>query len=212
MREYHVSDDDDEEEEDETAVLDDARTVDFVVRIVDSHTKRTILLFTAFVAGAMSGVIASFAATPPDVVKTRTIIGQEQLGRSHKEYARRLVQPLSPSSRRHSLATDALIVATAVAPLRPAFATPVAYTNATSAAFVLETFTDQQDFVNRNNAAETAPRPWTVLQQILEEEGPAVLFSGVSERCLGAIPRFGTTLAMHDFMEQALHQAGWLAQ
>lgn len=52
--------------------------------------------------------------------------------------------------------------------------------------------------------------PWTVFCDIFEREGPAVLFSGVTERCVGGIPRFGTTMAVHDFLEHSLSHAGWL--
>jgi hypothetical protein len=78
---------------------------------------------------------------------------------------------------------------------------------------ILESYSDQ-DFVSADPSTRIVgenPSPWQVLRTILKEEGPAVLFSGVSERCMGAIPRFGTTLAMHDFFEHALKQAGMLS-
>jgi len=48
----------------------------------------------------------------------------------------------------------------------------------------------------------SSTRPfWAVARDILEEEGPGVFFTGAKERCLGAIPRFGVTLGMHEYFE-----------
>lgn len=105
----------------------------------------TLITFLAFAAGAMSGVAASWVATPPDVIKTR-ILSQDDLSRS-----------LQTSS------------------------TPI------------------------------TTNPIALACQIVKQEGPNVLFSGMNERLLGAIPRFGTTLAMHDALEQFVSSAGWLS-
>ena len=53
--------------------------------------------------------------------------------------------------------------------------------------------------------SSVSTNPWVVFQSIINNEGPSVLFSGYKERCLGAIPRFGTTLAMHDVLESYIH-------
>jgi Mitochondrial carrier protein len=158
-----------------------------------------------FVAGACAGVISSFAATPPDVIKTR-ILSQDEWS-LQKQKARLLPPPLA-------VATTANYEL-AVPPKSSLFGS-----NSTSLddlsypAPVLEAYSDQ-DFVNHGPPAAAArpsrPNPLHVFQEIMEKEGPSVLFSGVSERCIGAIPRFGTTLAMHDLLEQMAQQAGWLS-
>ena len=57
----------------------------------------------------------------------------------------------------------------------------------------------------------TSTNPIKVACQVVKREGIVVLFSGMNERCLGAIPRFGTTLAMHDLLEQYISNAGLLS-
>lgn len=52
--------------------------------------------------------------------------------------------------------------------------------------------------------------PFVIADRIIKKEGFAVLFSGVHERVLGSIPRFGTTLAMHDVLEQSMVAHGWV--
>ena len=59
------------------------------------------------------------------------------------------------------------------------------------------------DYVNDIN-------PFVVAHKIARTEGLAVFFTGVNERMLGSIPRFGVTLAMHDFLEQCMHAQGWI--
>ena len=59
------------------------------------------------------------------------------------------------------------------------------------------------DYLNDRN-------PFVVAQKIARTEGLAVFFSGVNERVLGSIPRFGTTLAMHDFLEHCMQAQGWI--
>ena len=67
-------------------------------------------------------------------------------------------------------------------------------------------FYQSQQFVN-----DVTDNPWEMLQRVIETEGSSALWSGSGERAIGAIPRFGTTLAMHDLLEQLAHQAGWLS-
>eukprot|EP00539_Tryblionella_compressa_P008376 CAMPEP_0178762118 /NCGR_PEP_ID=MMETSP0744-20121128/16368_1 /TAXON_ID=913974 /ORGANISM="Nitzschia punctata, Strain CCMP561" /LENGTH=220 /DNA_ID=CAMNT_0020416767 /DNA_START=87 /DNA_END=749 /DNA_ORIENTATION=+ len=78
---------------------------------------------------------------------------------------------------------------------------------------LLDSYSEQSAVAKplQQQSISTSSNPWAVLQTILKYEGPAVLFSGVSERCIGAVPRFGTTLAMHDVLEQIMQQAGWLS-
>lgn len=64
-------------------------------------------------------------------------------------------------------------------------------------------YVGDNDYVNDRN-------PFVVAQKIARTEGMAVFFSGVNERVLGSIPRFGTTLAMHDFLEHCVQAQGWI--
>jgi Mitochondrial carrier protein len=137
---------------------------------------------SAFVAGAASGVVASFLATPADVVKTR-ILSQDKWSQQRRKLPAEVSSSSSASQHHHPFP-------------------PIAISLAGNSTLMLEAFTDQQ-LINADD-------PWAVFCEIIEREGPEVLFSGVTERCLGGIPRFGTTMAMHDFLEQAVSHAGWL--
>lgn len=74
---------------------------------------------------------------------------------------------------------------------------------------VIKTRILSQDDLSRTIQSTT--NPIAVACQIVKQEGATVLFSGINERCLGAIPRFGTTLAMHDILEKFVSSAGWLS-
>jgi hypothetical protein len=155
----------------------------------------------------MSGVVASFAATPPDVIKTRILSQDEwtQLKQQQQE-------PPSPLVAASTTAKYELNVMTAGVPTTSSSSLLFGSNSTTTdTSTVLDTYSDQTFFHTDKTASIPSPSVWTVFHTIVEQEGPAVLFSGVSERCLGAIPRFGTTLAMHDFLEQAMYQAGWLS-
>lgn len=54
--------------------------------------------------------------------------------------------------------------------------------------------------------------PFQVAQRIVDQEGLAVLFTGVYERCGGAIPRFGITLGAHEWLEHYASTVGLLSQ
>jgi Mitochondrial carrier protein len=121
-----------------------------------------------------SGVVASFLATPADVVKT-SCLSQDKWSQQRRKTPAEVSSTSSASPQ----------------PLHHPFP-PIAISLAgNSTALILETFTDQQ-FVNADN-------PWAVFCDIIERDGPEVLFSGVTERCLGGIPRFGTTMASTTF-------------
>ncbi|KAG7372715.1 mitochondrial carrier protein [Nitzschia inconspicua] len=163
-----------------------------------------------FVAGAISGVIASFAATPPDFIKTR-ILSQDQ-------WSLQKQQPRMASLAMATTANYEMYARTSKPSLFDLNATTFWDDELSSdIGNVMGEYYTDQDFINvkvDNTAKEERsprPNPIHVLQHILEHEGPSVLFSGVTERCIGAIPRFGTTLAMHDFLEQFAQQAGWLS-
>jgi hypothetical protein len=151
-----------------------------------------------FVAGAVSGVIASFAATPPDVIKTR-ILAQDDHAVQQKQPQRTFLKrfPLQPAA---AVAAVGGGVGTSQVAL---------YWNMNA------TFIDEEEEVTpwdsyyttqeQQPSSSISNNPWVVFRSIVENEGPSVLFSGYKERCLGAIPRFGTTLAVHDFLESYLH-------
>ena len=142
-------------------------------------------------AGAISGVISSFLATPPDFIKTR-ILSQDKWSRQKRTTTPSLVGTAAVAG------TSALVLQEYSAPFISA------PTNGTSTVLFQE-YSDQ-DFYN-----EESTNQFVVARRIIESEGASVLFSGVTERCIGAIPRFGTTLAMHDALEQMASHAGWLA-
>ncbi len=76
---------------------------------------------------------------------------------------------------------------------------------------VIKTRILSQDNLSRSrDATSSSSNPISVACQIVKQEGIGALFSGVNERCIGAIPRFGTTLAMHDVLEKCVANAGWL--
>lgn len=58
---------------------------------------------------------------------------------------------------------------------------------------------------------EIIDSPLLLAQKIAKEDGPRAFFGGVTERMACAAPRFGVTLAMHDFLEQTFAQAGWFS-
>ena len=139
----------------------------------------------------MSGVVASFAATPPDVVKTR-ILSQDKWTQERKKK-----QP-QPAAQLPVMVTANLDSTLALSG------------NSTSADWVQQ-LGGGEDFTSQSYYNAEDRNPIVVARTIIEREGSGVLFSGVSERCIGAIPRFGTTLAMHDFLEQVVAHQGWLA-
>lgn len=49
-----------------------------------------------------------------------------------------------------------------------------------------------------------------MMGEIVQEEGPTALFSGALRRCIIAIPKFGSALALHHALHEVLSQAGWL--
>ena len=63
--------------------------------------------------------------------------------------------------------------------------------------------------ITPNKNADT--NPLSMGKRILDQEGMAVLFTGVYERCGGAIPRFGITLGAHEWLEHYAHTVGLLS-
>jgi len=164
-----------------------------------------------FVAGAISGVVSSFAATPPDVIKTR-ILSQDEWTLHQRQLPRQQQGPVAAAATTAEYNMDNSILR--VDSKQSLLFVP---SNATSdvapSISLLDSYSEQSAVAKplQQQSISTSSNPWAVLQTILKYEGPAVLFSGVSERCIGAVPRFGTTLAMHDVLEQIMQQAGWLS-
>jgi hypothetical protein len=165
-----------------------------------------------FIAGAMSGAIGSFAATPPDVIKTRTI-NQYDCSNPNQQQQKQ-IHPRSKAFMPPFATATTANYQMAMPSTSSLFSVRTNSTNN----FMLEPFS-MQDFVsvwNNNDKFLSSSSPqrlnsFQVLQNVLEKEGPTVLFSGVWERCIGAIPRFGTTLAMHDWLEHLAAHSHWLA-
>ena len=154
----------------------------------------------AFVAGAISGVVSSFAATPPDVIKTRILSQDQWSSRPQKSLV---------TTTQQTASLVGVVPTNGTATLAFQDAAAMAATTTSSSSFVIA---QQQQLQPQQQASgSTTTNPFQVAQSIIEREGIAVLFSGVTERCIGAIPRFGTTLAMHDVLEQMISQAGWLS-
>lgn len=70
---------------------------------------------------------------------------------------------------------------------------------------------DNDEPNNYMQKLEDTNNPIRLAQTIAEQEGASVLFSGVYERCIGAVPRFGITLGVHAWLEQYAAQAGLLS-
>ena len=159
---------------------------------------------SAFCAGAISGVVSSFAATPPDVVKTR-ILSQDKLTLQRKR-----AQRSAPTTKPQPVATASVssdsTMGKATMTMQYNATTTSFDDNTASSAGGSDIFSNQEFYNTKDNR-----NPFSVARRIVEREGASVLLSGVSERCLGAVPRFGTTLAMHDFLEQVAANQGWLS-
>jgi Mitochondrial carrier protein len=211
---------------------------------------------STFVAGAMSGVIASFITTPADVVKTR-ILSQDERSVRQREAMTMVtefhvdLEPTIQDSGIVELSSVMNVVETnpnhgeiALGGSAGTILSPVLTTSTALAAVnsTSSSWTDvyaNQEFINMDEQDSPAiekslssSSSSTELVQsrhivggsddknyhfiptfmsILQAEGASVLFSGATERCIGAIPRFGTTLALHDYLEHYMDKAGWFS-
>jgi hypothetical protein len=146
----------------------------------------------------MSGVIASFAATPPDVIKTR-ILSQDKWTKQRKQ------QP-QPALVQAQVMVASSIVSDSTLAMIPSSSS----SNSTIYEVMVPPSVDNE-FTKQEYYNKDERNPLMVARNIIEREGAGVLLSGVSERCLGAIPRFGTTMALHDVLEQVVAHQGWLS-
>ena len=174
------------------------------------HLTNSFILDAAFVAGAMRGVVASLVATPPDFVKTR-ILAQDSISLQQQQQQQQqanfeAVLPLEIPST-FSLFANGTLAGNAVVQGNFFFSSSGKKslpTTGDGSSLSEEPLFLQPDQQQQRN-------PFVVASRIVREEGVSVLFTGVSERCIGAIPRFGVTLALHDVLEQYMAQAGWLS-
>lgn len=158
-----------------------ARDVIFTALLfpIYSHLR---MVMPDFFAGSIAGIIATFAATPADVVKTR-ILSQET---STKPL------PIGPTQRMFEVWTDVPDMS--------------AFTMGWSSSRPRTVSATAMSATSRNTWEPDEPQrldrnPFVVGCKIAEKEGPMVLLSGVSERCIGSIPRFGLTLALYDVLK-----------
>lgn len=154
-------------------------------------------------AGAVSGVIASFVATPPDVVKTRILSKQPNP-------ATAIMSGMTIEQDAANLQTEAAVFPMSNSTLGVSPFQPLAGLTSSSKLASASSLTPSFVSTSVSNSRAQGSNAWEVFCTILEEEGYEVLFRGVTERCLGAVPRFGTTMAMHDVLEKVVFQAGWL--
>lgn len=138
-------------------------------------------------AGAIAGVLATFVATPTDVVKTR-ILSQDKYTRGRRSGVS--VPSFAPSTQ------PRLTTATAMAAMKNDDAEGDDYFESYSK------YGNDDYLMDRN--------PFVVAYKISEREGPKVLFSGVLERCIGSVPRFGLTLSLHDVLKTISVQHHWM--
>ena len=175
----------------------------------------------------MSGVVACFIATPPDVVKTR-ILSQDELSKRQKQPLLPIMQSVDDDDLEldGSPAPSILTIPGEAVTSTSLAATVTSNNNEGEAVIVDSTESctsnlyNNEFFLNNNDVATltsspssstiTTTNPFLVAQGIIEREGYKVLFSGAKERCIGAIPRFGITLGMHEYLEHYATSIGLL--
>jgi Mitochondrial carrier protein len=153
----------------------------------------TILNIVAFSAGALSGIVSTFIATPSDMVKTRILTNYVYT------YEDSVVPSLEPDLQYQPQSNGGAAV--------------LALSASNSTVATSLGLDSNEEFVSWS---ETPPsrddNPLQVAKKIVEQEGLAVLFTGVYERCGGAIPRFGITLGAHEWLEHYASSVGLLSQ
>lgn len=138
-------------------------------------------------AGAIAGVLATFAGTPTDVVKTR-ILSKDSLRRKRSDTVNIDMPPRLAVSSQPRLTT-----ATAMAAMNKDYAE----------GDVSLCYNKDDDYLSDTN-------PFVVGYKIATREGAEVLLSGAMMRCVGSVPRFGVTLALHDLLKTTAVQHNWL--
>ena len=149
-------------------------------------------------------MVSTFVATPADMVKTRI-----------------LTQSSTPK-----MGVDGLLESTfldipppPVCLQRDGSLTALAYQRNATISFASTAANDYGSLLksewNREDntipAFEKDDNPFRTAKTIVDKEGGGVLFSGVYERCTGAVPRFGITLGVHEWLEHYAAQVGLLS-
>jgi hypothetical protein len=142
-----------------------------------------------FLAGSVAGVIATFVATPTDVVKTR-ILSQDVCARTWR--TSNMNGATVPAFA--SLSNPRLTPTTAMSAMSNDYAEGDDY---------WESYNTDSDYLSDRN-------PFAVAHKIAENEGHMVLLSGAMTRCIGSVPKFGVTLALHDLLKTVAVQHHWM--
>lgn len=124
-------------------------------------------------------------ATPADVVKTRILSQNESSQRQQFGVG----SPISSAS----LSEPAFAMSSLLPQRRMMSTTAISAMGKT-----LESYGKVEKPSDRN--------PFVVGYNLAKNEGPMVLLSGVTERCLGSIPRFGLTLSLYDVLKTMVAQ------
>jgi Mitochondrial carrier protein len=141
-------------------------------------------------AGSIAGVIATFVATPADVVKTR-ILSQDV-------------------PRQQKFGVGSPIGATAMFPEEPKFGMGLLSQRRTTSATAMAATRKSTMMEPEKLYVQPDRNPFVVGYKIVQKEGAMVLLSGVTERCMGAIPRFGLTLSLYDVLKTMAADQPWM--
>ena len=177
----------------------------------------------------MSGIVSTFVATPPDVVKTR-ILSQDALTKQRqKQQSLPILQPPPALLEANDDQANNGLPPLATPSSSSILTNPGKAATSTSLSATLPGRRNEKEIPSTSNTARNmyknqgsttailktpsatvSTNPWIVAQSIVEREGYKVLFSGAKERCIGAIPRFGITLGMHEWLEHYAATVGLL--
>ena len=184
----------------------------------------------------MSGVVSTFIATPADMVKTRILTsgyGSSGSSNSVDNQYDSIPIPVLPvydstdivvgiNNGNNNLGVSwqgdgSLLAATSLSVI-PGNGTVSSLLSSSSA---VTTTMDDYEYSSLLMTSDTADKgkyhpnndenPLRVAQAIVDREGANALFRGVHERCLGAIPRFGITLGVHEWLEHYAAHVGLLS-
>ncbi|CAB9514565.1 Mitochondrial aspartate-glutamate transporter AGC1 [Seminavis robusta] len=158
-----------------------------------------------FLAGAMSGVVSTFIATPADMVKTRILTRQQQT-QPLPAFSAVAATSTTPSIRAQS---DGTLVMSGGGGFNNG--TMVGIYEPQEVDVMMGDLSQDLKTTTTDNDIDSSNNPFLVAKRIVEQEGSKVLFTGVSERCVGAIPRFGITLGAHEWLEHYASSVGLLS-
>lgn len=196
------------------------RDVSFTAVCLPLYSSLVVSGLDPFVAGALSGVASTFIATPADMVKTRILMTPSDS--SSNECAVEVYDPAlfmmdmnvpTAVPEALSMQRDSSLAARLY---------PMRRNNTMTSPFAMDEYSSllaavNKEVISSSNVKSKTPKqkphtnPFRVAKTIFNEEGASALFSGVSERCIGAVPRFGITLGVHEWLEQYASHAGLLS-